>query len=417
MARDQLVAKRAFALHVGGRLREALEVLEPLLARADGPAFAFAWYIGGACLARSGRFAEALVLSDKLAAPAAAGPAAAAQPTFRPSLEAVVRATVLTGAGRLHEAEALALREYEAGVAGGSIVVQAVFALHLARIEVVMGKVAAAARHAAEAGNLFRERQWRNLTRTALTQLALAHALGGSVDQARAVLAEVDALELPPDDLNAVELLRARAWTDVAAGDVTSADRYLREAVAKAHERGDLVWESEALHDLARLGRPCEAVGRLRELVSQVEGDFAPIRAQHAAALAADDVPALGQVSTAFEARGAWLAAAEATAGAAVVLRRAGDARRAAAAELRAADLARRCQGALTPALRAIQTQAMLSKREIEVAALAAAGQTNKDIAHSLNVSVRTAENHLQRVYEKLGVARRADLAQALGSL
>ena len=71
----------------------------------------------------------------------------------------------------------------------------------------------------------------------------------------------------------------------------------------------------------------------------------------------------------------------------------------------------------MTPALRAIQTQAMLSKREIEVAALAAAGQTNKDIANNLNVSVRTAENHLQRVYEKLGVARRADLAQALGSI
>ena len=415
MARDQLVAKRAFAFHVGGRLREALEVLEPLLARADGPAFAFAWYIGGACLVRSGRFAEALVLSDKLAVPTVAG--AAAQPTFRPSLDAVVRASALTGAGRLHEAEALTLREYEAGVADGSIVVQAVFALHLARIEVVMGKVAVAARHAAEAANLFRERQWRNLARTALTQLALAHALGGSVDQARAVLAEIDALELPPEDLNAVELLRARAWTDVAAGDVTAAYRYLREAVTMARERGDLVWESEALHDLARLGRPGEAVGRLRELVGEVEGDLAPIRAQHAAALAADDVPALGQVSMAFEARGAWLAAAEATASAAVVLRRAGDARRAAAAELRAADLARRCQGAFTPALRAIQTQAMLSKREIEVAALAAAGQTNKDIANNLNVSVRTAENHLQRVYEKLGVARRADLAQALGSV
>jgi DNA-binding NarL/FixJ family response regulator len=87
------------------------------------------------------------------------------------------------------------------------------------------------------------------------------------------------------------------------------------------------------------------------------------------------------------------------------------------AAEVRAAELARRCQGAMTPALRAIQTQALLSSREIEVAALGAAGLSNKDIAARLSVSVRTVENHLQRVYEKLGVARRADLAQALGSV
>jgi DNA-binding NarL/FixJ family response regulator len=71
----------------------------------------------------------------------------------------------------------------------------------------------------------------------------------------------------------------------------------------------------------------------------------------------------------------------------------------------------------MTPPLRAILTQALLSSREIEVAALGAAGLSNKDIAGRLSVSVRTVENHLQRVYEKLGVARRADLAQALGSV
>jgi DNA-binding NarL/FixJ family response regulator len=91
--------------------------------------------------------------------------------------------------------------------------------------------------------------------------------------------------------------------------------------------------------------------------------------------------------------------------------------RRAASAELRAAELARLCQGAITPALRAIETQALLSTREIEVAGLAAAGLANKEIATRLSVSVRTVENHLQRVYEKLGVARRADLAQALSSV
>jgi DNA-binding NarL/FixJ family response regulator len=156
---------------------------------------------------------------------------------------------------------------------------------------------------------------------------------------------------------------------------------------------------------------------RLRELTDLVEGHMTTARADHAAALVSADPTALAAVSQAFEAIGAWLAAAEAAATAAVALRRAEEPRKAIAAELRAAELARRCQGAITPALRGIQTQALLSSREIEVATLASSGLANKEIACRLSVSVRTVENHLQRVYEKLGVARRADLAQALGSV
>ena len=411
---DQLLAKRAFALHVGGRLREALALLEPVLARAEGPSFGFAWYIGGSCMVRSGRFAEALLLCEKLARPDAATVSGG---RFRPSLEAVVRCAAAAGAGRLMEGEALALEEYAAGVSDGSLSNQAVFCLHLARLQVARGKVADAVHHAAEAANLFRERQSLNRVRSALTQLALAHALGSSVDRATVALADIDALGLPPDDLNEVELGRARAWTAVAAGDLAAAHDHLRNAIALANARGDLVWESEALHDQARLGWATEVAPRLQELASLVEGDMAPARAAHAAALADDDAPKLLWVSEELETMGAWLLAAEAAAGAAVVLRRAGDTRRAVAAELRAADLARRCQGAMTPALRAIQTQALLSSREIEVAALAAAGLANKEIACRLSVSVRTVENHLQRVYEKLGLARRADLTQALGSV
>jgi DNA-binding CsgD family transcriptional regulator len=122
----------------------------------------------------------------------------------------------------------------------------------------------------------------------------------------------------------------------------------------------------------------------------------------------------LTRASGAFESIGAWLLAAEAAADAAVLLRRQGDARRTAGCQLRAATLARRCDGAITPALRAIETRAVLSAREIEVAALAAAGLANKEIAGRLSVSVRTVENQLQRVYTKLGLARRAELAEAL---
>jgi DNA-binding NarL/FixJ family response regulator len=46
---------------------------------------------------------------------------------------------------------------------------------------------------------------------------------------------------------------------------------------------------------------------------------------------------------------------------------------------------------------------------------LAAAGRTNKEVADELCLSVRTIENHLQHVYEKLGIRSRTELAGALG--
>jgi DNA-binding NarL/FixJ family response regulator len=44
------------------------------------------------------------------------------------------------------------------------------------------------------------------------------------------------------------------------------------------------------------------------------------------------------------------------------------------------------------------------------VAALAAGGHTNKEIARRLSVTVSTVEQHLTRVFRKLGVRARGDL-------
>jgi DNA-binding CsgD family transcriptional regulator len=57
-----------------------------------------------------------------------------------------------------------------------------------------------------------------------------------------------------------------------------------------------------------------------------------------------------------------------------------------------------------------------LTRREREVAVLAARGRTSREIAAELHVSVRTVDNHLQNAYTKLGVSRRNDLATALGT-
>jgi DNA-binding CsgD family transcriptional regulator len=56
-----------------------------------------------------------------------------------------------------------------------------------------------------------------------------------------------------------------------------------------------------------------------------------------------------------------------------------------------------------------------LTASERRVATLAVIGRSNRDIAHELFVSPKTVENHLGRVYTKLGIASRRELAGALG--
>ena len=46
-----------------------------------------------------------------------------------------------------------------------------------------------------------------------------------------------------------------------------------------------------------------------------------------------------------------------------------------------------------------------LTARERDIATLAAQGESSKEIAERLFLSVRTVNNHLQNVYSKLGVA------------
>jgi DNA-binding CsgD family transcriptional regulator len=59
--------------------------------------------------------------------------------------------------------------------------------------------------------------------------------------------------------------------------------------------------------------------------------------------------------------------------------------------------------------------QSALTRREWEIATLASHGNSSRLIAEKLHISVRTVDTHLLRVYKKVGVTGREQLAAALG--
>jgi DNA-binding NarL/FixJ family response regulator len=207
----------------------------------------------------------------------------------------------------------------------------------------------------------------------------------------------------------------ADAWTALVSREPTEAARQLREAAARAAATGHRTAESWLLHDLMRISGQ-DTAERLRELAATCDSPLVSARARHALAIRARDASELTGAADDFEALGAMLLAAEAAAGAAEAYSRAGEPRAAAAALRRSSVLAATCEGASTPGLVHADTTVPLSGREREIVMLAAKGMASKDIAARLYLSVRTVNNHLQHAYTKLGVASRADLAQALGS-
>ncbi|GAA3504934.1 helix-turn-helix transcriptional regulator [Streptomyces prasinosporus] len=148
-------------------------------------------------------------------------------------------------------------------------------------------------------------------------------------------------------------------------------------------------------YDAVRLGAPERAAGRLG-------GVFA----DHADALARADGPALDRAAEELRRRGFLLFAAEAHAQAAGVHR---DPLAARTSRTRALALARRCQGARTPALTGL-VLGELTARQRQIVTLAAAGLSNRQIAQRLTLSVRTVGNHLYGAYARLGASDRGAL-------
>ena len=223
-------------------------------------------------------------------------------------------------------------------------------------------------------------------------------------------------------DLNLARDVRSRIWFDRATVWTTWAEAGAQAAVLAAIDAGDravrdthLVWGAWLFHDATRLGLGKQAADRLEPLAGRIEGGLVPTMALHARALADADALGLERAASAFEQLGSWLFAAEATAQAQQMYLRQGRMRLARVAAARASMLSAHCPGVRTPALVEV-APVPLTPREMEVARLAAAGMSSRELAERLSISVRTVDNHLGTVYAKLGVSTREELPSVIGT-
>jgi DNA-binding CsgD family transcriptional regulator len=286
---------------------------------------------------------------------------------------------------------------------------------------------------------------------TAAGESAIAASPAGALSQPLAVAALVEA-DIERGELEAADarlgasglgedlpnfplftpLLESRGWLRAALGRRAEALADLRSTAERAAAWGGRnptlsAWRPR----LAEVLGGDEAKPLLDEAVS-LTTDFGAPRAQglslRAAGLHADDLDLLREAVAVLEPSEARLEHARALVDLGAALRRAG--RRAESREpLREGmDLANRCGAAplverareelaatgARPRRLAARGADALTATERRIAGMAARGMSNPEIAQALFVSRRTVETHLARVYRKLDVSGRAQLAGRL---
>lgn len=264
--------------------------------------------------------------------------------------------------------------------------------------------------------------EWPATRAWPLAQLAGALAESGLHSEALRTLVEARLVqrEAVSHPIAEDEIAHDRALVLAHTGDLTGAVAQAVELAEGAAASGRTVTAVIALHLAARIkeSAACRFRNQARELAAQSTGGLVRVMADHIQALAEADGNVLAKVSKQFRDMGAFPLAAEAAAQAARAYRASGQRRKGREAWAACQDMLRARGGALPPWMvsesRGESDIAPLTPREREVAALAATGLSNRDIANQLVVSVRTVENHLHRIYHKLGITARNNLKQGL---
>ena len=417
--RNELLAARAAYDMLAGRVHEALATTHELALGESSRTVAATALSSAGSLVLVGRPVEAWEVAQR---GIDARLAEEDSPlTIEFGLLVVAQVMAATTSGRFEEGEALGRMAHQIAVEANTPLGQGFLGMVLGRLLLQRGQAAEADRWLHDAHLRFGEGGYEGAQRWCLGARVFTRAYqGDGVGAAELVgaskqLRDRELLMMEP------EMRRGQAWAAAAAGDRPAAVDLLASAIEAGVEMAMPSHEIAARHDLVRLGvHDQENEDRLTALGDLVEGPLSTAQAQHARALAAsDDGAALAAVGEAYAALDAELFAAEAFAQAASRAHRFGDGRAATGHERRATELQRRCGDVRTPALSGLASgqQWRLTPRERDVATLAAQGLATKAIAERLVVSPRTVDNHLHRLYAKLGIAGKDELPTALGTV
>ena len=409
-ARDTIRAGLAGVLSHAGALREAGEIALELLDTADEVVRLHALAPASTWLIHTGRAERALQAAGDLF------PVASAHQTDVPrgrGWTVTAAATALLAIGRACDVEAMLTATME-DPAQRRDHARGTLALITGRTALLQGRPATARTALREAVLALERSDTAGRHGWAVALLAESQALLGDGDAARATLAGRPLTRQSQRYQRDIE--RASLWVMAAEGDVTGAIRQAIERADNAAATGQTAFELVFLEVATRLG----ALGvaeRAAAAAAGIDGPLAATLGHLALARAAGDGGRLDKTADSLSAMGLGLHAAEAAVAAARAHRRAGAATAARASSDKADWLRARCEGARTPGLAATELVDHLTRREREVALLAARGLSSREIATRFAVSVRTVDNQLGRAYRKLGITGRDDLAAELGSL
>ncbi|MEU9505676.1 LuxR C-terminal-related transcriptional regulator [Micromonospora sp. NPDC048170] len=400
---DDLLAVEAFVLAFAGSAAEAADAADrlphpphdPLLASVLPP-------LRPQLLLLSGRPERAVAeLPTNLSG----------EPSIWPAMRALLQAIhvqALVMAGEVRQAADLVEHYYRDAVGHGT-------ADGVATIALVGGICAYYQGHAGQAARWLREA--RALTaeqpgfRFRETLLAIGIGVEAQLGQAENAQELLSRLRRGGVGRTAVDYgAFGEVWALVISGNRSGAATLLRRLTAEAARAGNLLMAMEFLHVEVRLAPSAAVAGRFRELAARTDGRLFALFAEHAAALARRDARVLNRVSATFEELGYRGFALEAAANGAMF----GGGRVTNALARRTQRLLGEHQGTWPEWLPEPKTAPALTDRERQVSELAATGMDTPAIARALTISARTAENHLHRAYQKLGIHRRHELARAL---
>ena len=411
-AQALLVAQDAVFSMLDGRLDRALDVSRPFV--ADHPLFVR--------FTATVAHAQALVYADRPDEGAALAGAlfteALAHPNdllaTDPGVHVVPQVLGLLHAGRFDEARSTIEFVTQVAESQQGIQPRGFAAIVGGFVALLGGRPSEGARLLREAESHWAQVSIRGIARWAALGQVLCHAATGELDHARA--AADRAAGYPSDGFRLYEAFAplGATWICVADRDVRGAVDAAEEAIAVALGQGAVTHLAIVAHDLARLGLHGQAAAACAALPGDLTS-LAALRRDSALALADADATVLEDLATQWQTAGSGLHAAELLTVASAAHRRGGRSKDHQRCDGLAGQLLVGCGPVATPLLSARSSDGVLSRRETEIAELAASGLSNKEIAQRLIIGERTVESHLYRVFTKLGIGSRDQIAGALG--